>query len=255
MNEFRKLPGDLARIFRDDDRPLVERDRLLVLMGLFAALPPAPDPLGLCPDFENLQRTFLQSLESAQADLVEEAFLNLYCHLHGHEAPYSADERKRMDELGGYWCHAGGLSPIIKAAEHIGPETVSADFGAGNGLQGLLLQKLYPHARTIQIEISSRMVDWGKMLQEWLGIDREKVDWVVGDVLDHSPQGIDFIYLYRPVRPEGKGARFYEKFAADLASAPDRVVIFSIADCLRGFVADRFEVFYSDGHLTCFRKK
>ncbi len=255
MNEFRALPGDLARIFRDDDRPPVECDRLLILMNLFATLPPPPDPFGLCPDFAHLQRIFIKSLASAQADQVEEAFLNLYCHVHGHEAPYSASERQRMDELGGYWCHAGGLSPILKAGDHIGPDTVSADFGAGNGLQGLLLQKLYPHAKTIQIEISSRMVAWGRELQEWLGIAAGRVTWVVGDVLDHSPRDVDFVYLYRPVRPEGEGRRFYENFAAVLAQAPRKVVVFSVADCLRDFLPEEFSVFYHDGHLTCFSNR
>lgn len=255
MNDFRSLSEKLSRIFRDDDRPALERERLWLLMDLLAKLPPPPDPFGLCPDYENLQRDFRRALDSAQQDLVEESFLNLYCHLHGHEAPYSESERRRMDELGGYWCHAGGLSPILKAGEFIGPETVSGDFGAGNGLQGLLLQKLYPHARTHQIEISSRMVAWGKDLQEWLGIEPEKVEWVAGDVLEHSPRGMDFIYLYRPVRPEGKGRSFYENFAAELAATTDPVVIFSIADCLASFVDDSCEIFYSDGHLTCFRRR
>lgn len=255
MNDFRSLPDDLKRIFRDDDRPAGERERLLFLMELLATLPPPPDPWDLCRDYENLQRIFRRTLESAQPDPVEEAFLNLYCRLHGHEAPYSVGERRRMDELGGYWCHAGGLSPILKAGQFIGSDTVSADFGAGNGLQGLLLQKLYPHARTIQIEISSRMVAWGKELQEWLGIEPGKVEWVAGDVLEHSPAGIDFIYLYRPVRPEGKGRRFYENFADELAATNEPVVIFSIADCLASFVEDSCEIFYSDGHLTCFRRR
>jgi hypothetical protein len=255
MDDFRALSADLARIFIDDDRPDQERQRLLILMEMFAALPPPEDPLGLCRNFSELQRHFREAVETAQPDVVEEAFLNLYCGVHGHEAPYTDAERKRMDQLGGYWCHAGGLAPILRAGEHIGPDTVSADFGAGNGLQGLLLQKLYPHARTIQIEISSRMVAWGKMLQKWLGIDEDRVTWIVGDVLDHSPQGIDFIYLYRPVRPEGQGRRFYEQFAAALADSPDKVVIFSIADCLKPFLAGDFEVFYSDGHLTCFRNR
>jgi len=255
MNDFQALPSDLANIFRGDDRPVPERNRLLTLMEIFSTLPPPPDPFGLCPDFAELQRHFFRLVETAQPDLVEEAFLNLYCRIHGHEAPYTAAERRRMDELGGYWCHAGGLSPILKAGEHIGPDTVSADFGAGNGLQGLLLQKLYPHAKTIQIEISSRMVDWGKELQEWLGIDQGKVEWVVGDVLDHSPRGMDFIYLYRPVRPEGQGRKFYEKFAAELSGSSAKVVIFSIADCLKTFLGTEFEVFFSDGHLTCFRNR
>ena len=101
---------------------------------------------------------------------MEEAFLTLYAHLHMHEARYTPDERGRMDEAGGYWAHAGGLSPILEAAPWIRPNTVSADLGAGNGLQGLLLQILYPHRKTIQIEISSNMVELGKQLQAWLGI-------------------------------------------------------------------------------------
>jgi hypothetical protein len=26
-----------------------------------------------------------------------------------------------------------------------------------------------------------------------------------------------------------------------------------VADCLRDFLSDRYQVFYGDGHLTCFR--
>ena len=33
------------------------------------------------------------------------------------------------------------------------------------------------------------------------------------------------------------------------------VVIFSIADCLRGFLPEGFEEFYNDGHLTCYRRE
>jgi len=244
---------DLTRIFTNDDRPLPERERLLTLMDLFATLPPPPDPFGLYPAFADLQRRFVDAVATRDPDTVEETFLTLYCHVHGHEAPYAKAERKRMDETGGYWCHAGGVSPLIKAGDHIGPDTISADFGAGNGLQGLLLQKLYPHALTRQIEISSRMVESGRQLQAWLGIDAERVEWIAGDVLDQSPQGIDFIYLYRPVRPEGEGRRFYERFAAELTAQGREVVIFSIADCLREFLGPEFEIFYRDGRLTCFR--
>ena len=249
----------LTRIFAHDDRPAAERARLVALMRLFAGSPPPPDPYGLYPDFADLQRRFLAAVDAADdtssaPDAVEEAFLTLYCHVHGHEAPYTAAERRRMDDLGGYWCHAGGLSPILKAGEHIGPATVSADYGAGNGLQGLLLQKLYPHRRTVQIELSSRMIDAGRILQAWLGVAEDRVAWVVGDVMDHPPRGLDFIYLYRPVRPGGPGRRFYERFAAELARDRRPVVIFSIADCLRDFLDPSFRVFYGDGHLTCFRR-
>jgi hypothetical protein len=232
-----------------------ERERLATLMELFATLPAPPDPHGLFPDYEHLQRRLVAAIASTDGELLEEAFLELYCHLHGHEAPYSADERRRVNETGGYWCHAGGLSPILKAGEHLEPGSVSGDFGAGNGLQTLLMQKLHPHRLTVQIEISERMVEAGRELQAWLGIPGERVEWVVGDVLDHVPAGMDFVYLYRPVRPEGEGRRFYERFAATLESSPSPVVVFSIADCLREFLSTDFEVFYSDGHLTCIRRR
>jgi len=132
---------------------------------------------------------------------------------------------------------------------------VSADYGAGNGLQCLLLQKLYPHALTRQIEISSRMVQSGKELQHWLGIPPSRVDWVVADVRDVPPAGLDFIYLYRPLKPDSAiGRQFYGSFAETLSHAADEVVIFSIADCLKDFLPPEHEIFYSDGHLTCFRR-
>lgn len=242
----------LLRIFIDDERPAREIERLVALMDLFADLPAPPDPFGLYGDYTALQSRFLAAIEDDDAETVEEAFLTLYAHVHGYEAPYTRDERARMDKFGGYWCHAGGVSPLLKAGEYIRPETVSADFGAGNGLQGLLMMKLHPHRRTVQIELSSRMVESGRQLQAWLGIEPERVEWVVGDVMTQSALGLDFIYLYRPVRPDGEGRAFYERLAAELAGQDRAVVIFSIADCLRAFLPDAFEVFYSDGHLTCY---
>ena len=245
------LEQRLGALLEADGREKGERSRLVGLMILLAGLPPPPDPLGLFPDYVGLRDRFLAAADGADGEALEEAFLELYAHLHGHEAPYTPDERARVDQTGGYWCHAGGLSPILKAGPHLGPDSVSGDFGAGNGLQTLLMQRLHPHRRTVQIEISSRMVEAGRLLQGWLGIPEERVEWVTGDVMDASPSGMDFVYLYRPVRPEGTGRAFYERFAAELD--PDRrVVIFSIADCLGPFLPRRFEVFYSDGHLTCY---
>ncbi len=243
----------LIEALAGDDRSPLERERLVRLITLLAELPAPPDPLGLFSRYEEYRELLLTVTAGDDGEAIEEAFLTLYAHLHGHEAPYTPDERNRVDRTGGYWCHAGGLSPILKAGEHLSADSVSGDFGAGNGLQGLLMQVLDPHRLTIQIEISSRMVEAGKALQEWLGVPPERVRWVVGDVLDHSPAGMDFIYLYRPVRPEGEGRAFYETFAATLQQQDRDVVIFSIADCLRDFLSDRFEVFYGDGHLTCFR--
>ena len=189
-----------------------------------------------------------------ESDLVEERFLELYAHLHMHEAPYTDEERRRVDASGGYWCHAGGLSPILRAGDWIRPDSVSADLGAGNGLQGLLLQLLYPHARTVQVEISSRMVEIGRKLQGWLAIPTIGSSGVVEDVLDVSVDAVDFLYLYRPVRPTARAGSSTSALPRSSRRSQREIVIFSIADCLRDFLPPTFDMFYSDGHLTCFRR-
>ena len=81
----------------------------------------------------------------------------------------------------------------------------------------------------------------------------DRIEWVVADVIDVSASGFDFIYLYRPVRPDGPGRGFYTRFAREVEAEAELPIIFSIADCLRQFLSDRYEVFYGDGHLTCFK--
>lgn len=250
-----ELKKHLAELFSDYNHRPAERKRLIELILLFDQLPPPPESEILFPQYPRLHEQFAAAIRGKDPDQAEEAFLGLYCNLHGYEADYTDQERKRLDETGGYWCHAGGLSPILKAEPHIGPQTVSADFGAGNGLQGLLLQKLYPHARTVQIEISAEAVRIGKLLQDWLAIPEAKMQWLVTDVCEVRPEGMDFIYLYRPVRPVGEGRIFYQNFAEVVSKADKEIVIFSIADCLKDFLPDSFEIFYTDGHLTCFRQK
>ena len=251
----KKPTENLRALFESDDRPKDEIRQMIRLMQLLADLPNPPDPFALFPDYDRLKRRFLEAAKDNDPDLAEERFLELYCHLHGAEAPYTETERRRVDETGGYWCHAGGLSPLLKAGPWIQEDTVSGDFGAGNGLQALLLQKLYPHAKTIQIEISSRMVQCGRHLQNWLGINDDRVEWIVGDVCDTRPDRMDFIYIYRPLKPVGEGIGFYERFAKTLSESNREVVIFSIADCLKDFLPPDFSIFYNDGHLTCFHRK
>ncbi len=251
---IRQVRRRCAALLADDERPAEERDRLVELMVLLARLGPPPDPEDLYPRWAELQGGFLGATAGTDPEWLEEAFLELYCHLHGYEAPYSAAERARFDEVGGYWCHAGGLSPILRAGRWIRADSVSADLGAGNGLQLLLVQVLDPHVRSIQIELSARMVAAGKALQEWLGIPGRRVEWIVGDVIEHSVTGVDFLYLYRPVRPEGEeGAEYYRRLAAELEASAKPVVVFSVADPLHQFFSDRFRVHSSDGQLTCWR--
>lgn len=232
-----------------------EATRFARLVVLFLELPDPPDPDGSFPEYTGLRNRLASAVDYRGAEEIEERFLELYAHLHMNQAPYSNDERSRMDAAGGYWNHAGGLSPILKAEPWIRPDTVSADFGAGNGLQGLLLQVLYPHAKTVQIEISARMAEIGDGLREWLGVPSDRVEWITDDVLNVTAAGYDFIYLYRPVRPEGPGRSFYARFAHEVESEETPPIIFSIADCLRDFLSDRYEVFYEDGHLTCFKPR
>jgi hypothetical protein len=240
-----RLPGD--------DRSADERRRLARLVALLAEVPPPPSARSLFPRFSALQDSLRMSLEHGDGDSIEEAFLELYCHLHMHEAPYTPEERRVVDSSGGYWAHAGGVSPLLRAGPWISPHSVSADYGAGNGLQGLLLQWLDPHAQTVQIEISSRMVAIGRELADWLGIPSERLSWCIADVRDVPPVGLDFIYLYRPLRPVGPGDAFYRCLASVLDAQPRPVVVFSVADCLRSYLSDRFVLLSSDGHLTCLR--
>jgi hypothetical protein len=255
MKESDSPSLDFAALLKSEQWPEEEEARLVRLMRLFAELPNPPDPVGLFPNYTKQKERFLTAAQGNDPEALEESFLELYCHVHGYEAPYTRQERCHVNETGGYWCHAGGLSPILKAEPYLGPGKVSGDFGAGNGLQMLLMQKLYPHVKTVMVEISSRMVEAGRQLQSWLDIPKDRVEWVIGDVGDVSPAKMDFVYIYRPVRPEGPGRQFYERFSKELGSTAKPVVIFSIADCLRSFLPSEFEVFYSDGHLTCFRKR
>jgi SAM-dependent methyltransferase len=234
-------------------RTLEDRTRLATLIDLFATLPPPPDPVGLYTEFGERQAELREALDTGDCEWVHDAFLGLYCYVHGNEAQYTVEERRALDDSGGYWCHAGGLSPLLKGPDWIRPDTVSVDLGAGNGLQLLLLQRLAPHRLAVQIEISSRMVEAGRALQRWLGIPNGRVEWRAADVTTCGVAGFDFVYLYRPVRPQGPGKAFYRRIAAELADAARKVVVFSVADCLGDFLPTTFERFYFDGHLACFR--
>jgi hypothetical protein len=181
----------------------------------------------------------------------EHALMNLYTKLHGAGSKYSSPERKLLDARNGYSCYAGGLSPIIKAEKFISSGSVVADLGAGNGLQGLLFQYLYPHRKTLQIELSSEMIRIGKILQQALGINNNCIEWINDDIIDVSLKDVDFVYIYRPSSPVSSGRKIYEAIANKLNDMNKPLVIFSIADCLAEFLNKNFSVFYTDGHLTC----
>ena len=243
----------LERLVPEDLLPGPERSDLLRLMILLAELPAPPDPDGRLDRYPARHDRYLRAIDGDDPELVEERFLELYAHLHLHEAPYTPGERRRMDAAGGYWCHAGGLSPVVRAGRWVRPTTVSADLGAGNGLQLLLLQRLHPHPLSVQLEISSAAVEMGRQLQRWLSIPEDAVQWIVADLLEAELPDADLVYLYRPVRPTGKGAAFYRRLADHLARRDRETVVLSVADCLGSFLDASFDEVYGDGHLTCFR--
>lgn len=230
------------------------RIRLLIALAvLFQSLASKKPFLQAYPRFSDHFSAFRDHLDRRDPDVLEDDVAAIYCYLHGVDRAYSDSERREMDATGGYWCHAGGLSPLLQAGPWIHHGTRLVDYGAGNGFQGLLFQYLYPHAKTVQIELSGPMIEGGKRLQSFMGIPGDRVVWVHGNVMDVPPGNFDFIYLYRPLRPEGaQGRRFYENFARELDQVRHPVTIFSIADCLKDYLSDRFAIFHDDGHLTCF---
>jgi len=194
------------------------------------------------------------ALKQGDIPLTESALLKLYERLHGAGAAYSSYEKTLLTKRKGYGCHPGGLSPLIKAVEFVKRDSVVADLGAGNGLQGLLLQCLCPHRKTIQIEISSEMIRVGHIFQRALAIGADCVEWIHDDIVNASFETADFIYTYLPVKPIGEGKEVYDSIARKLGDMKKPLIVFSVADCLSKFLDGQFSVFYTDGHLTCLIK-
>ncbi len=221
-----------------------------MLLTLGRAAPVERAIPGLAPMVQDLET----ALTDSDAEGIEAAAVPLYSVLHQAGGTYAAAERERLNAADGYACIAGGFAPLFQAGPFISPETISADLGAGNGLQGILLQRLFPHQQTLQVELSSEMIRMGKMYQRVLGIENSRMVWVHGDMSEVSLEAVDFIYLYRPAKTSAAGERLYRRLARELAGINRPLVIFSIADCLGPYLDESFSAFYSDGHLTCFRK-
>ncbi|MEW6366685.1 MAG: hypothetical protein AB1714_18805 [Acidobacteriota bacterium] len=212
--------------------------------GLRAALPDAPRHASAIHG----------AVAAADPERLEAAMLGLYAKLHELGAAYSADERSRLYVKRGYMCHAGGLSPILRAGPFIRSDTISIDLGAGNGLQGLLLQLIHPHRRTIQVELSASLIEAGRRLQALMLIEPARIEWRRQDIAEANVHEASFIYLYRPARPVDGGRKVYEAIAGRLNTHAAGVVVFSVADCLRALLSRDFKIVFADGHLTCFRK-
>ncbi len=249
--------ASIFEVLDKHDYSRIERQRLARLVSLLASRAPDQEMRVIFPRHEELRDRLLEACSAGDRSsmAIEDAFLELYAYLHMHEAPYDPDERARVDASGGYWAHAGGLAPLLQAGRFLRPQSVSADLGAGNGLQCLLMQILDPHAATVQIEISARMVEIGRVLQRWLGIPDERVTWRVEDLVDADLAGFDVLYLYRPLRPDTEaGQSFYTRLAKAVAEHPRDVAILSVADALGPFLPPGFALVHDDGQLKCWRR-
>ena len=200
-------------------------------------------------------RKLMEATGRVDALTLESLVVGLYIRLHTAGSLYSPSERMLLSRSDGYSCHAGGISPLMKIAPFITPDSVVVDLGAGNGLQGLLLQCLSPHRKTLQVELSSEMVRTGRLFQKALGIASGRVEWIHDDLANVSIEFADVVYLYRPARTSPNGCELYRTIARKLASAPKPLMVFSVADCLGQFLDGRFSLSFTDGHVTCFSKK
>lgn len=205
------------------------------------------------PELEEPAADYEKHRQSGYNDETELSFLNLYCQIHRTGSVYSESERRQLDGKHGYFNHPGGISPLLKSRPYITNTSVVADLGAGNGLQGLLFQYLYPHKQTELIELSAEMIRIGKLFQQALQIPEQSINWVNDNILNVSLDHIDFLYLYRPSKPIKNGVKLYHNLQKKLNNREKSITIFSIADCLKDYLANSYKEFYNDGHLTCFR--
>jgi len=208
----------------------------------------------LSPQVLEAHEHYLAVQESEDISEKESPLLEIYLRLHALGWSYSHDEETALAKARGNTNIPGGLAPLVLAGEFIQPGTILADLGAGNGLQGLLMQYLYPHQRTILIELSSSMIETGKRFQKILGIPDEKVLWMREDIKKSDFSEVDLVYLYRPARPHGEGNALYQYIADQLYRIPKPVVVISVADCFGRFLDAAFTVVFESEHISVFQK-
>lgn len=243
--ERKYLNMDLKTVFPED--------RMAALAVMMLELADDEAVGSEAPDIGRYAGNLVRSLvEGRDQQAGEQALVDLYARLHVTGSSYSPRERELLNRKGGYSSYPGGLSPLLPAGAYIKPESIVADLGAGNGLQGLMLQRLYPHRRTLQVELCAEMVRVGRVFQRALGIDGDRVEWIHDDIANAPIEAADFIYIYRPARPSDGGREIYRSVARRLSAVRKPLVIFSVADCLGEFLDERFSVSYADGNLTCF---
>ncbi len=230
--------------------------QLATLAWTLVQIARSPAAAGLDRRWKTLALGFLDPSGWKEApEVLEERLLTLYLRVHELTLPNRSEEHGIRRGVQGHSNYPGGILPLLLAGDHVGPETVSIDLGAGNGLQGILLQRMYPHRETIQVELLEGLIARGKAFQAAVGIPASRMTWRHANIAEVSLEGVDFVYLYRPAQPGGAGAEVYRAIARNLARAPSHVVVFSVADCLGRFLGKGFRTCWTRGEVTCFRKR
>jgi hypothetical protein len=251
MHEYARQLDGLASSMEEDVFSVPEA---ALLEGALVTIAEDSEIRSMFPAVDMLLRCYASTRDAGERDEREYRLLRLYLGLHSLGTGYTPDEAGKITEAHGIANLPGGMLPVVAASRLIGSESASADLGAGNGLQGLLLQKLMPHRRTLLVELSSRLLDTGRMLEQALGIDEGKVEWVCGDILDADLSDIDLVYMYRPAKPYREGKALYENIAQRLSAASAGISILSVADCLGPYLGSEFALMHKDGYMTYYRK-
>lgn len=205
------------------------------------------------PSGAKMAEHLMEFREAGDPSVRENALISLYNCLHAAGAVYKDHEEQTLNAWNGLGCIPGGLLPLFIVRHLIGPESVTADLGAGNGLQGLLIQALRPHQQTFLVEISESLIETGRIYQQALGFAPDRILWENGDIADTDLREVDLVYLYRPIRPQGEGNVLYKAVAQKLAENNRSVTVVSMADCLGRFLDESFKNIYSNEFVEIYR--
>lgn len=217
-----------------------------------------PEVVALAPGAREAAGVYRALPGDARGVEREAVLLDVYLALHRAGGVYGPEEEARLRAIGGCPWQPGGLLPLVLASRMIDGRAAVADLGAGNGLQGLILQAIRPHRLTLQVELGGAMVRAGRVLQRALPPGRGRMRWLHADLREADLSEIDLVYLYRPCRPHGEGLALYRELAARLVRRAGRdrpFSVVSVADCLAPLVAHALPVVFQDEFLVCMRSR
>ncbi|PID78457.1 MAG: hypothetical protein CSA42_00315 [Gammaproteobacteria bacterium] len=182
----------------------------------------------------------------------ETLLIDLYLLLHKFGCGYSDMEQNFISEKKGIKWLPGGIMPIILTSYLMNEDYVFADLGAGNGLQGLILQSISPHKKTRLIEISESHLMAGRAYAKALGFNNESILFENNDILSSDFKDIDIFYMYRPARPMNGGKNFYIRLSEKFEQMEKEFFLVSVADCFEPFIKQDCLTVYSNEFMKVF---